>query len=82
MSTLNIGYFIRVKIDEAEFEEEDVDTVGGVVLKLLGRIAQLDDSVEWKDMTIQVKEIDGVRITKLLIIRHLQIEEEETNKGE
>lgn len=69
-------------VDEEEFEEEDVDTVGGVVLKLLGRIAQLDDSVEWKDMTIQVKEIDGVRITKLLIVRHPQPEEEDTNKGE
>ncbi len=69
-------------VDEEEFEEEDVDTVGGVVLKLLGRIAQLDDSVEWKNMTIQVKEIDGVRITKLLIVRHPQIEEEDTNKGE
>ncbi len=69
-------------VDEEEFEEEDVDTVGGVVLKLLGRIAQLDDSVEWKDMTIQVKEIDGVRITKLLIVRHPHIEEEEVNKGE
>ena len=64
-------------IDEEEFEEEDVDTVGGVVLKLLGRIAQLDDSVEWKNMTIQVKEIDGVRITKLLIVRHPQFSEEE-----
>jgi len=69
-------------VDEEEFEEEDVDTVGGVVLKLLGRIAQLDDSVEWKDMTIQVKEIDGVRITKLLIVRHPQIEEDDTNKSE
>ena len=69
-------------IDEEEFEEEDVDTVGGIVLKLLGRIAQLDDSVDWKDMTIQVKEIDGVRITKLLIVRHPHTEEEDTNKGE
>ena len=69
-------------VDEEEFEEEDVDTVGGIVLKLLGRIAQLDDSVEWKNMTIQVKEIDGVRITKLLIVRHPQLEEEETNKTE
>lgn len=63
--------------DEEEFKEEDVDTIGGVVLKLLGRVAQLDDSVEWKNMTIQVKEIDGVRITKLLIVRHPKVEEEE-----
>lgn len=68
--------------DDEEFEDEDVDTVGGVVLKLLGRIAQLDDSVEWKNMTIQVKEIDGVRITKLLIVCHPQCEIEDTSKGE
>lgn len=69
-------------IDEEEFEEEDVDTLGGVVLKLLGRMAKLDDSVEWKDMTIQVKEVDGVRITKLLVVRHQHVEEEETSKSE
>ena len=56
--------------DEEKFEEEDVDTVGGVILKQLGRTAQMDDSVEWKDMTLQVKGIDGVRITKILIVRH------------
>lgn len=68
-------------VDEEEYEEEDVDTVGGIVLKLLGRIAQLDDSVDWKDMNIQVKEIDGVRITKLLIVRHPIVDSEE-NKSE
>ncbi len=69
-------------IDEEEFEEEDVDTLGGVVLKLLGRMAKMDDSVEWKDMTIQVKEVDGVRITKLLVVRHPHVEEDDSLKSE
>ncbi|MBQ3310460.1 HlyC/CorC family transporter [bacterium] len=69
-------------LNEEDFEEEDVDTVGGVVLKLLGRVAQLDDSVEWKNMTFQVKEIDGVRITKILIVRHQNIEELSLEKSE
>ena len=56
--------------DDDEFEEEDVDTVGGIVLKLLGRIAQVDDTVEWNNLTIQVKGVEGVRITTLLIIMH------------
>lgn len=68
--------------DEEEYEEEDVDTLGGVVLKLLGRMAQLDDSVEWKNMTIQVKEVDGVRITKLLVVRHDSVDEDESVKSE
>ena len=70
------------EVDEEEYEEEDVDTLGGVVLKLLGRMAQLDDSVEWKNMTIQVKGIDGVRITKLLVVCHPPVCEEETVKSE
>ena len=60
------------------FEEEDVDTIGGVVLKVLGRIAQVNDSIEWKNLTLTVKEIDGVRITKLLVVvrEPFQVEEE------
>ena len=65
-------------VDEELFEEEDVDTIGGVVLKVLGRIAQVNDSIEWKNLTLTVKEIDGVRITKLLVVvrEPFQVEEE------
>lgn len=72
-------------VDEELFEEEDVDTIGGVVLKVLGRIAQVNDSIEWKNLTLTVKEIDGVRITKLLVVvrEPFQVEEqtEEEAKG-
>ena len=73
-----------VRIDEiAEFfdinpesiEDEDVDTIGGLVIKTLGRIAQIDDSIEINDLTFIVKEIDGARITKLTIIKNVKIEE-------
>ncbi len=67
----------RMRLDEfSEFfnfdndiEEEDVDTLGGLVVKLLGRIAQVHDEVEFKNFRFVVKEIDGARITKLNIIR-------------
>lgn len=68
--------------DEEEYEEEDVDTVGGVILKFLGRIAQMDDSVFWKNLTLQVKGIDGVRITKVLIVRHIPVAVEQGEKQE
>ena len=55
--------------EEEVFDEDDVDTVGGFVVKLLGRIAEVGDKVEFKDFTFTVKEIDGARITKLEIIR-------------
>ena len=52
---------------EKTLDDEDVDTIAGLVVKELGRIAQLDDIVKYKDFTFTVKEVDGARITKLLI---------------
>jgi CBS domain containing-hemolysin-like protein len=65
-----------MRLDEiAEFFEidiidEDVDTIGGLVVKILGRIAQIGDSVEIQNLEFTVKEIDGARITKLIITRN------------
>ena len=74
----------RMRLDEfSEFfnfdndiEEEDVDTLGGLVVKLLGRIAQVNDEVQFKNFRFAVSEIDGARITKLKIIRLNQDEED------
>lgn len=66
-----------MRLDEiAEFFEiiiidEDVDTIGGLVVKLLGRIAQVGDTVEIQNLKFNVKEIDGARITKLIITKQL-----------
>jgi len=54
---------------EIEVVEEDVDTIGGLVVKELGRIAKVDDFVEIQNLEFQVKEIDGARITKLIITK-------------
>lgn len=54
---------------EVEIIDEDVDTIGGLVVKVLGRIAQVGDVVEIQNLQFDVKEIDGARITKLLVIR-------------
>ena len=51
------------------FEEDDVETIGGLVVKLLGRIAEINDSVTFKGLTFTVKEVDGARITQLEIIK-------------
>ena len=55
-------------VDESYFEDEDIDTVAGLVLKVLGRIAQVNDVIYWKNLSLTVKEIEGVRITKILVI--------------
>ena len=76
------NFFYDEEDVEDEYEEEVVDTVGGVILKFLGRIAQMDDSVFWKNLTLQVKGIDGVRITKVLIVRHIPVAVEQGEKQE
>ena len=63
---------------ESLFEEDDVDTIGGLVVKLLGRIANIGDSVSFNGLTFTVTEIDGARITKLQILRETTKEEPES----
>lgn len=62
-----------------EIIDEDVDTIGGFVVKLLGRIAQVDDVAEFENLEFQVKEIDGARITKLIITKKSATEVEESD---
>lgn len=54
---------------EFEIIDEDVDTIGGLVVKVLGRIAEVGDVVEIQNLELNVKEIDGARITKLIITK-------------
>ena len=59
-----------------DIEDEDVDTLGGLVVKILGRIAEANDEVEFKDFLFVVKEIEGARVTKLEIHRKEPVKEE------
>ena len=56
-------------LDQAQFEEDDVETIAGLVVKLLGRIANVDDTVSFNGLTFKVTEVDGARITKLELIK-------------
>ena len=56
-------------LNEALFEEDDVETIAGLVVKLLGRIAEVGDIVSFNGLTFTVVEIDGARVTKLQIFR-------------
>lgn len=67
-------------IDEKQIDDEDIDTIGGLVVKQLGRLAEVDDTVCLNDMTFVVKAVDGARITKLEIIR--QVPETISQEGE
>ncbi len=56
-------------INEEQFEEDDVETIAGLVVKLLGHIANTGDSVTYEGLTFTVVEVDGARITKLQICK-------------
>lgn len=58
-----------LSLDPASFEEDDVETIGGLVVKLLGRIANGGDKVAFNGLNFEVEEIDGARITKLRIVK-------------
>lgn len=56
-------------LELAEFEEDDVETIAGLVVKLLGKIADIGDTVSYKGFTFTVVDVDGARITKLQIFK-------------
>ncbi|MDT1060490.1 hemolysin family protein [Paracoccus sp. CPCC 101403] len=50
-------------------EDRDFSTVAGLVLDLAGAIPQVGDCVEWDGWRIEVVDLDGRRIDKLLVWR-------------
>ncbi len=56
-------------IEENQFDFEDVETIGGLFVKILGRLAQVGDVVEIKEQGLKfsVQKVDGARITRLVI---------------
>ena len=68
-------------LKESLFEEDDVDTIAGLVVKLLGRIAEVGDTVSFNGLTFTVKEVDGARITKLQIYKEPIAESETTEEA-
>lgn len=66
-------------IPEEDMEVEDVDTVAGLVVKELERIAKVGDRVNYKDFTFTVSEIDGARIIKILLVKNKETKENSEN---
>ena len=64
-------------MDDDIFEEDDVETIGGLVVKLLGRIAEINDTVSFKGLNFTVKDVDGARITQLQIVKEINEQQNE-----
>lgn len=69
-------------IEENQFDFEDVDTIGGLVVKILGKIAQVGDTVEIEEQGLKfnVQKVDGARITRLVIQKSEPVKEEKDDK--
>jgi putative hemolysin len=52
---------------EVEAELPDVSTVAGLVTTLAGRIPTEGDKVEWQGYVVEIMDMDGVRVDKLLV---------------
>ena len=65
-----------------ELEDEDVDTIAGLVMKKLGRVAQLNDVISCPGGTIRVVEMEKLRIVKVLLALNPEPQEpSEENRG-
>ena len=56
--------------------EQEFDTLAGFILHRLERIPKTGDKFEWKGFTIEIVDMDGHRIDKILIKISKQIREE------
>ncbi len=69
----------RMSVDEVNellginLEHEDIDTIGGFVVGLLGRIPNPGDQVDKENLSFRVEEMDGRRIAKILITKRAAI---------
>ena len=59
------------EIKEMPHEDEaNYQTVGGMVMAMLGQVPKPSDRVSWAGYNIEVMDMDGRRVDKVLITRH------------
>ncbi len=72
-------YDFLIRFEKTEWmneDEHDFDTMAGFVLHELERIPRAGDKLEWQGFTIEVLDMDGHRIDKLLVTLSPQLKEE------
>ena len=57
-------------------EDEDVDTIGGLVQKLLCRLAKINDEIQIENLKLRVIELKERRIKKILVERIVEEDKE------
>ena len=64
------------KTDWLTDEDQQFDTLAGCILHELERIPQPGDKMQWKDFSIEIVDMDGHRIDKVLVVPSQKIMEE------
>lgn len=58
---------LQQRLGRRDMGGRDYHTVAGFVLARLGRIPKAGDTVTWRDLKIEIVDMDGVRIDKILL---------------
>ncbi|MBR0521824.1 MAG: HlyC/CorC family transporter [Firmicutes bacterium] len=69
-------FFMEMDMDDRDFEDDNA-TQGGWAIEMLGGYPKVGDSFDYKNLTLTVKEVEGLRVTSLLVKEHPLPEEEE-----
>ncbi|MBC7868401.1 MAG: HlyC/CorC family transporter [Gloeobacteraceae cyanobacterium ES-bin-316] len=69
-----LSYFDRA--DWMNQEEQDFDTVAGFVLHELEHIPKTGETFEWRDFKIEIIDMDGQRIDKVMVTISPELKEE------
>ncbi|HSN60657.1 MAG TPA: hemolysin family protein [Ferruginibacter sp.] len=69
-----LSYFERA--DWMNQEEQDFDTVAGFVLHELEHIPRTGETFEWRDFKIEIIDMDGQRIDKVMVTISQELKEE------
>jgi putative hemolysin len=60
---------LQRRLNRRDLVGRDYHTVAGFVLARLGRIPKAGDTLTWRDLRIEIVDMDGVRIDKILLTR-------------
>jgi CBS domain containing-hemolysin-like protein len=68
---------------ELELDDEDeYDTIGGLVFHRLGKVPEPGDRVEVDGLTLTVESTDGRRVGKVLVIRERSVDDLEADEAD
>ncbi len=69
---------LQRRLNRRDMVGRDYHTVAGFVLARLGRIPKAGDTLTWRDLKVEIMDMDGVRIDKILLSK---IERREADSG-